>query len=90
MAVIEKLYRLVKPLTHKGVRYQPGAELPFPDHTAKWLADNGVISTAGSIVVPTKAETERALAAAKRPAGTPKPKHAVRSGGCVGCGWSKK
>lgn len=84
---MDKLYRLLRPLKHRGINHLPGTELAFNEPTAKWLAEHGIISETGSIVYPTKSEIERAKvvkAAPKAPS-----KHAVRSGGCAGCGWKK-
>jgi hypothetical protein len=63
-------YRLLRPVTVRGVLHQKGAIVALDDRIATWLAEQGAISKQGIVARPA--------------ASLVKPARPV--GGCVGCG----
>lgn len=71
-----KTVRLLKPHTHSGRRYLPGAELTLVPRLADWLVEQRIADVSGT-AVPATAE---AVAAALAPP-------VIRRTGCCGRGW---
>ena len=63
-------YRLLRPVTVRGILHQAGAIVALDDRTATWLAEQGAISKQGIVARPV----------------APQVKPARPVGGCMGCG----
>lgn len=58
--------------THGGVAYPPGHVIDVDDHTARWLTERDIGTTASSDPLPVAAPVEPQKPSATRTAKTPK------------------